>query len=132
MGTTEEASEQVVPLRVLVFNLSGLMFELVEELLTGQPDMVLVGRAESNLELLLAGGDAIDVVIVGAPQLKPLPDICTHVLSEYPFVKILVLTPSGETAMLYRLGLRQRKISRVSGANIIKNLRRMRDLNPIS
>lgn len=131
MASTTSEGEQGEKLGVVVSNLTNLMYELVENLISQQPDMRLLGQVNDNLTLLSAGAEA-DLVIMGAPTLEPLPSICTHLLSEYPDLKILVLTPSGEMATLYWMGLRRRHLRRLTATSLIRSLRLAGELNPVS
>jgi hypothetical protein len=115
--------------RVLLADLPGILNELVSENIQAQPDMVLVRAVQGWQELLSAGGDA-DVVILGAQQVSPLPGICSHLLVEYPDMRILVLTPNGDQAALYWLGLRQQQLGELSTQELIENVRRAYRINP--
>jgi DNA-binding NarL/FixJ family response regulator len=132
MKPSDEPDRTTTKIRILVFNLSGILLELVANLLENQPGMFVVENAEDNLDLLVKAGQNVDIVLLGADQDEPLPNICTHLLNEYTNLKILVLTVSGEKAVMYWLGLRRRKLKTVSSVNLVKSLRRLYDLDPVS
>ncbi|MCC6176239.1 MAG: hypothetical protein IT305_13110 [Chloroflexi bacterium] len=105
-------------IRVMVVNpLDGLL-GTVEQFIAEQPDMVLVpymaGRASGWVELLQAMSADVDVLILGVERVRPPPGICSHLLSEFPGLKIVIVTPGGESGVLYWLGLRRQHLQRVS------------------
>ncbi|HEX2912449.1 MAG TPA: hypothetical protein VH186_16695 [Chloroflexia bacterium] len=118
--------------RILVSNLQGLTLELVTKLIQSQPDLELVETVNDSLELLLKAGENVDLILLGAPQGKPLPGICSHILTEYPQIRIMVLENSGEQAYLYWLGLRQKRLELKSAKTLLKGFTFLRELNPAS
>ena len=54
--------------------------------------MVLAGQVEGQMEILVAARAGVDVIILGAPQLKPIPGICSHLLNETPTLKVLTIS----------------------------------------
>lgn len=130
MAAEEVPGEEAVPIRVLVANLSGVLQHLVKELIEQQTDMQLTGEVQGTIEVLEAAGENVDIVVHGAEHPYPLPGICSHLLSEYPNLRILVVAPSGEEAVLYWLGLRRQQLRKVSSANLLKSIRRAHRLNP--
>lgn len=114
--------EANAPIRVLVASLSGILLELITNLLQQQPDMQLVGVVQGQVNILLAA-TGVDVLILGAPQVAPLPGICSHLLSEFPHLKILVVTPNGEAARVYWLGLRRQRLGPLSAARLVTEIR---------
>ena len=119
-------------IRVLVANLPVSLFERVMSLAVQQPDIVLVGQVQDPVELLMAVGSGVDVLILGAPQADPMPGICSHLLSEYPDLRILVLASTGEAAILYWLGLRRQQLHPLSAAALLSGIRHAYSLNATS
>ncbi|MBP8250731.1 MAG: hypothetical protein KAX40_00095, partial [Herpetosiphon sp.] len=76
-----------------------------------QADIQIVGIAQSSIELLLLTKAGADVVVLEALQAPSLPSICTHLLSEFPDVRIVVVSTDGDETMVYWLGLRQQRMS---------------------
>ncbi|MEV0429647.1 hypothetical protein [Micromonospora sp. NPDC050495] len=67
-----------------------------------QADLEVVGVAADPWELLqAAGAQAADVVVVPAPA-GGLPGVATHLLDQYPGIRVLAVTGAG-TAVSYRL-----------------------------
>ena len=122
--------EQRVPMRVLLANLSGVVAQLVAQLIQQQPDMVLVGPVHGDMELLMAVGEGADVVVLGATHTDEPPGICSHLLCEFPFLRILLLKSSGDTATLYWLGLRNQRLKTVTDTSLLTTIRRAYTLNP--
>ena len=123
------SGEQAPLTRVLVANVPRNVACMVLPLIQKQPDMSCVGYVQGNVELLLATRRGVDVVILGAPRVEPPPGICSHLLSEFPTLKILVLVTPDSPGMLYWLGLRQLFVDQASGVEIIRTIRRCLSLN---
>jgi hypothetical protein len=127
-----DAESRSTIIRVLAANLSAVLIGLAVQLIAQQPDMVLVGQVHGSIDLLVAVGHGVDVLILGAPQVYPMPAICSHLLNEYPDLRILVVTSTGEAAMLYWLGLRRQQLSAVSAVALISSIRHAYALNAAS
>src|SRR6266498_2488434 len=125
----EPAHPPADPIRVLVTDVPDLFYSQIAELIRAEPDMLLVGRVAGRVELLLAADAGIEVVIIGAPQRIPPPGIYTHLLSEYPDLKVLVLAiDTGELDMYWR-GLRRKHLGSMSEAALIGRIRELRKLD---
>src|SRR4051812_37470405 len=102
--TLDDLSE---PIRVVVANLSGVVLQTLTDQIKEQNDMELTGQAQGTIEVLTYVGENVDVLVLGAEQgyNGGLPGICSHLLTEYPRLKILVISSgpgSGdEAATLY-------------------------------
>lgn len=116
-------------IRVVVGNMPEVLLQVVAQSIRDQPDMVLVREARGNIEVLQAARDAVDLVVLGAEQVSPCPGICSHLLSEFPHLKILVMTYSGDAARTYWLGLRQRKVSTTSMDRLLRALRQLHQVD---
>lgn len=116
-------------IRVLVTDVSDLFYSQIAALVHAEPDMLLVGRVTGRVELLLAVDDGIEIVVIGAPQRTPPPGIYSHLLGEYPDLKILVLADdTGELDMYWR-GLRRKHLGSLSEAALIGRLRELSRLD---
>ena len=118
------------PIRVLLANISGVLSELVVEVIGQQPDIQIVGQVQDPVDLMLRAGQGVDVLVLGAAMIDPLPGICSNLLVEYPDLRIVVLAATGQVAMLYWLGLRRKRVRAVSAAALLAVLRRAYSLNP--
>lgn len=87
--------------------------------------------AEGRVDLLLAVAQGVDVVILGAMAASPLPGVCSHLLGEYPNLKILVVTETG-SCVLYWMGRQHRRFGRVSADRLLQGVLRAhtRDMRP--
>lgn len=120
------------PIRVLVSNISGVVMESaasLASLIEQQPDMVLLGQVDDRVELLLdmsskkAAGNEPDVLVLIASSVDPPPGICSHLLSEFPDLRILVLSATQDEAMAYWLGLRRYRLPTGTPAALLTNIR---------
>jgi cysteine synthase len=55
--------------------------------------------------------NGVDVVILGSDTVGECPGICSHLLSEYPHLKIVLFSHRENAARAYWLGVRQRAVS---------------------
>lgn len=101
------ATDEPLPIRVLMANLTEPMTRLVMELVGQHLQMRIVGQVQGHLELLFAARGGVDMVILGAPTLRPAPGIVSHLLNEFPETKILVLSTVEERGTGYWLGVRR-------------------------
>lgn len=132
MEPTGQADPAFATTRVVVANLTGVLGQRVCRSIGQAPDMVLVGQSTGNLDMLLTITPDTDVLLMGAPDPDLLPGICSHLLNEFPFLKILVLAETGDTATLYWLGLRREPLTMVSTAAVLGVIRHARRLNPLA
>lgn len=120
--------ENDAPTRVLVANLPGVVFDVLLPVIDDQADMVLVGKVQGRLETLLAVMDGVDVLVLGASQVSPAPGICSQLLGEFPHLRILVLSFSGDASRVYWRGVRGQRIAPVSGTTLLAAIRASRNL----
>jgi hypothetical protein len=123
MTVNNNSERTIFPIRVLVANMSGVMFEIVIRAIQQQPDMTLTHYAKDSVELAEAVGDQTDVLIVGAPYIYPPPTICHDLWLSFPALKIFVLTPSGDSALVYWLSIRQHRLKTVSVGTLLGTIR---------
>ncbi len=124
MVTDQGDESSSTPIRVLVAHLPGAMVERIKPMIGHQQDMLLVGEVDDHLELLLAAGDNVHVVVLGASRVRPPPGICSHLLSEYPDVKILVLETGGTAAAFYWMGVCQQSTRMKTPEALVTLIRR--------
>jgi DNA-binding NarL/FixJ family response regulator len=109
-------------IHVLVADLPKVVSEVVARLVAEEPDMILVGESHGQVETLRAARD-VDVLVLGTRRVAPMPGLCTHLLSEYPRLTIVAMSNNGESAIVYRLGLRRRSLRRVTVGTVLRSLR---------
>jgi hypothetical protein len=127
----EPAHPPADPIRVLVTDIPDLFYNKIAELVRAEPNLQLVGRVTGRVELLLAVDDRIAIVIIGAPHRKPPPGICSHLLSEYPDLKILVLAEDTGELDIYWRGLRRKYLGSLSEAALIGRIHDLQRLDLI-
>ena len=83
--------------------MSGILLEIVMRAIQQQPDMTVRHYEKDLAGLALAVGDETDVLIWGAPVAYPPPTIFRNLWHSFPSLKIFVLTPRGDPAVMYWL-----------------------------
>ena len=117
------------PIRVLLANLAGVVAELMTQAIAQQQDMVLVGQVQGSVELLLAAQADVHIVVLGARRADPPPGICSHLLTEFPHLRVVVLARGGQVGEMYWLGLRRRKLRQPSTSSLTSVIREAYRLN---
>jgi len=111
------------PIRVLLADMPSMLRERFKQVIANQPDMQAVGDVTTSFELLLATGKTrADVVILGV-QGAALPGICSHLLNEYPHVKILGVNADTGTAFLWEVCARMVPVAEASAEGLISAVR---------
>lgn len=109
--------------RLLAANLPPVLQTQLQTAIAEEPDWELVGTVEGNMTTLLAAGDDIDLIILGALTAWPLPGICTHLLHEFPHLKLIVVSVDGLELYLYWLNLENRRQPVVSATSLHMTIR---------
>lgn len=122
----EESSGKI---RILAANLPELLFNIIMQAVVSQGDMEMLRQVRGQIEVLLAAKANPDVLILGAVKAYPPPGIVSHLLSEYPHLKILVLPANNEGGSAYWLGLKHRTIPSISATELVNSIRSLYDLN---
>jgi DNA-binding NarL/FixJ family response regulator len=91
-----------MPIHVLLTELPEALRIPVEESLSQQADMELT-TVHNYVELLIVAGETQADIVVLAMKDGDLPGIATHLLDEYPQLKVLALSGTGERAHIYQL-----------------------------
>jgi len=117
-------------IRVLLADVPGVIAPLLVQMIAQQPDMILVGQVEGSLEVLIAAGQGADVVILGAPQLRPPPGIISHLLNAFPTIKVMLFSHREDAAVGYWLGVRRCPVKVVTEQSILADVRRLHMLTP--
>ncbi|HZG68256.1 MAG TPA: hypothetical protein VEZ12_16045 [Herpetosiphonaceae bacterium] len=128
---TEQGDPPPAPIRILVTGVPDELYKRIEALVRTEMDMVLVGRVTGRVELLLAMDEAVEVVVLGAPHITPPPGICSHLLNEYPNLKILVLAVDTGELDVYWRGLRRKHLRASSEEAIICRIRELHNLDVV-
>lgn len=126
------ANSQNTTIGVLIATLSTQLSDTLAQLVGAQPDMRIVGTVSSTIDLLFAVGSDTDVVILGAASATPVPAICTHLLSEYTRLRVIVIGSDDMAgAMAYWLGLRQQPCHAALPTGLLASIRNVYQLDPV-
>lgn len=88
---------------VLLAKLPPVVREILQGVFVDQADMRVVGAVNGPVELLVAAGQTgADVVILEMEDTE-LPGVASHLLDQYPRLKILTITADGRRMFLYQL-----------------------------
>jgi DNA-binding NarL/FixJ family response regulator len=107
-------------IKVMLASRPKMLSDVIRNIIERQSDMILVGDVIDPIKLLFASREtAIDVVIITPLKTDGVPRICSHLLAEYPHLKILTLSETGEAAFLYQLGCDKKCIDNPSEQSIL-------------
>jgi hypothetical protein len=110
--------------RVLFGDLPADLHDAVSEVVAGEPDFELVGVAAKPSALLYAAGTLrADVVVVAAAG-GEMPGVATHLLDQYPGIRVVAVAPQAGTALVYALAPRVDRFTGSSPAELVRALRR--------
>jgi hypothetical protein len=112
-------------LRILIANVPADLEEWLVQEVQDQEDIEIVGQICGYMNILIAAQEDVDVVVMSVEELQPPPGICSHLLAEFPNMKILLLSPLRDKAMLYWMGLHQKDLQSVSSEAILETLRQL-------
>jgi uncharacterized NAD-dependent epimerase/dehydratase family protein len=113
----------VHPVRVLVGSLPHGLQDTVTEVLAGMLDIDVSVIATNPSGLLRAAGTLrADVVVVAAVD-GDLPGLATHLLDQYPDIRVVALAPEGRTALTYALHPRTERYVGSTVAELARTLR---------
>jgi hypothetical protein len=129
MIANDDLERKAPPIRVLVANLSGVMSEIVLQVFQQQPGMIVSNYLKDLVDLPSAVGDQTDVLMIGAPYVYPPPTVCHELWITFPQLKVLVLTPSGDAAVIYWLSVRQKRLKTVSASTLADAMRQVQLLD---
>ena len=76
--------------------------------LSQDPDIQVMGDAADPIDTLLqAGTTHADIVIIDLPPAGREPGLYSHLLAEYPQVKVIAVSPDGSQAFMYERGIKR-------------------------
>lgn len=92
--------------------------------LSQEPDIEVVGEAGNPIETLLsAGSTRADVVVIDLPPARREPGLPSHLLSEYPGIKVVGVSPEGEVTVVYSVGIVRQEVQPVSAKTFSQLIR---------
>ncbi len=75
-------------------------------ILSQDPEVELVEEADGGLEALLeAGYSGATVVVIDLPSSGRDPGLSSHLLDEYPNIKVVAVSEDGRNALKYETGI---------------------------
>ena len=84
-------------------------------MLDHDPDLEIVGEVIDPIDTLLEiESTQADVVAIDLPRSGKDPGLCSHILAEYPEVKVVAVSSGGETSIVYEIGVTRRYLRDVS------------------
>jgi DNA-binding NarL/FixJ family response regulator len=111
-------------IKVMLASRPQMLSAIIRNLIDCQPDMIMVGEVIDPIKLLFAiRKTPVDVVIVTPLKANGEPKICSHLLLEYPSLKVFTLSAKGEAAYLYQSGVPKLRIDDPSGQTILSAIR---------
>lgn len=123
-------TDEPAPIRILLANLSDVLANMIVEMVERHPQMRMVGQVEGQFEVLVAVQAGVDVLVLGASNVKPAPGIVSHLLNEFPFLKIVVLSTNEDRAMGYWLGVHRCPIDRSTTDTLMTGIEALYKLTP--
>ena len=109
--------------RALVGDLPEALRNAVTDVIVREPDTDLVGYAATPFELLRAAGTLDADVVVVATVDGALPGVATHLVDQYPDIRVVAIAPEGATTLTYALRPRIDVFSGSSLAELAKAIR---------
>ena len=98
--------------KILMVDVPSGLRNLLQDVIQHQENMLVVGEPFDPIDLLLTVNETdADVVIMGHPQADSMPGICTHLLTEFPILLILIVSTIDQRAFLYRRKITQEEVS---------------------
>lgn len=116
-------------IHVLIANLAGVVAEMVKQTVQQQSNIELLGSVEGWGEIDAAIAET-DVLVLGADNVYSPPENCLRLLSDYPNLKILVLTTTSDEAIAYWRALYCHQIQIISSQTLIEAIRQIYSLSP--
>ena len=95
-------------------------------ILSHDPEIESIREAENGIDTLLeAGTTEADVVIIDLPPSGQDPGLYSHLLAEYPRVKVIAVSQDGNRAIKYERGIVRSQVQDTSPIGLKKLFRSM-------
>lgn len=94
--------------------------------------MVVSATARGEVQVLMEAAKGVDIVVLGTHQPDTPPGICSHLLSEFPAVKILVFALGADSFTVYWLGLRRKRLKVTNGDHVARSIRAVHKIDAFS
>ena len=97
--------------------------DVFTDVLASADDIQLLGSSAEALDILLATGAFRADVVVVLMEWGEVPGIASHLVAEYPHVKVLGVTGDAKLAMLYELQPRLVSLGEISPSGLLEAIR---------
>ena len=75
-------------------------------MLAKEPGIEVVGEVEDPIDALLSAGNTLaDIVIIGSLPNNREPGLPSHLLAEYPQLKVIGVSPEWDSIVVYSMGI---------------------------
>ena len=103
------------PIRILLACPHMTKASLWKTILSQDPEIEIIGEANDPVDALLeAGSIRATVVVIDLPPSGQEPGLYSHLLEEYPHVKVIAVSWDGSQAIKYEKGIRRSQIQDTS------------------
>jgi len=97
----------------------------LKAVLMREPDIEIVGDAIDAIDILLkVASTHAEVVAIDLPLSGKDPGLCSHILAEYPEVKILAVSEERDRIVIYETAMLRREAPNTSLENLVDLIRR--------
>ena len=111
-------------IKMMLASRPQMLSNVIRNMIDHQRDMIMVGKVIDPIKLLFAiRKTPVDLVIVTPLKANGEPKICSHLLVEYPSLKVFTLSAKGEAAYLYQSGAPKLRIDDPCGQSILEAIR---------
>ncbi len=94
------------PIRILLACPHMTKASLWKTILSQDPEIEIIGEADDAVDALLAAGSTqAAVVVIDLPPSGQEPGLYSHLLEEYPHVKVIAVSWDGSQAIKYERGI---------------------------
>jgi DNA-binding NarL/FixJ family response regulator len=108
---------------VLIADLSGILADIVTQLIEAQPDLALVGSVPRGENVLAAVGAARPHVVVLGLDTPELPAAGLELLRAFPAMRLLCVTRNGRSGLACELRPHQVVLNNLSPDGLLKAVR---------
>jgi DNA-binding NarL/FixJ family response regulator len=97
----------------------------LKSLLMHESDIEIVSQADNALDILLGiTNHRAEVVVIDLPSSGKDSGLCSHILAEFPEVKILAVSEGGNRIVIYEMAMLRREESDTSLENLAHFIRK--------
>jgi DNA-binding NarL/FixJ family response regulator len=97
----------------------------LKEMLMREPDIEIVGEAIDALDILLkVAGTHAEVVVIDLPSSGKDSGLCSHILAEYPEVRVFAVSEEGDRIVNYEMAMLRKEASNTSLENLVDLIHR--------